>query len=524
MTLLQKLSFFCRQVEKRPVFFEVILQKLTFCRNAINLYYKNIKKLIYHEFKIIKKMNNDHNLNPQLFSYFYCSLIFIFSILIGSQVISIQIGILIYLGGFFFLCTIYFFLFYVPSSFFHKNFLKFIVLGLFCRVILSFSMPLWEDDWARYLWEGYIIRSGFSPYINPPDSFFNSTLNFQLQEKEIEVLSKINHPDWPAIYSPVVQLFFTLCSLISPLSLYTIKFGYIILDLVVLQMIKIITNKKSAVLYFLFPVLLKEVYINSHFEVLSIFFCTLSIFFMKKNYSMSSCFFYGLSVHSKIYLGCIFPFFILKNSINSIPAKSQFLQINLKNLFKNIISFLTGFLLPVVLFELIVQKNTYYGIDTLWKFANEFQFNPLYFTLLKFIFPKELSRKLILLVILSFILYSIFYYKKYFIDFQISLQWAIIFFMFNLLFSPIVNAWYFLILLPFYFLLHQRLPYFSLLLIVPQLSYLTKINLKINETQYFGFYEIYETVQTIEITCITLIIIMLIKYNSVNRKRRTLKI
>ena len=44
-----------------------------------------------------------------------------------------------------------------------------IALGLGFRAIFFGSIPIYEDDWNRYVWDGVVVTQGQSPYIYSPD-------------------------------------------------------------------------------------------------------------------------------------------------------------------------------------------------------------------------------------------------------------------------------------------------------------------------------------------------------------------
>ncbi|TGL53609.1 hypothetical protein EHQ59_08285, partial [Leptospira kemamanensis] len=96
----------------------------------------------------------------------------------------------------------------IPNVFFKQYFKTIFLLGFCFRILCFFLPPFWEDDWARYLWEGNLIRNGISPYEVAPHHFFNQTFD----DVTTEILSQINHPEWTTIYSPFVLLYFALFS------------------------------------------------------------------------------------------------------------------------------------------------------------------------------------------------------------------------------------------------------------------------------------------------------------------------
>ena len=201
----------------------------------------------------------------------------------------------------------------------------------------------------------------------------------------------------------------------------------------------------------------------------------------------------------------IFPFFLIRNTID---FKNQ--KIIRKAIFPFIAYFLIGIALPVVIFELVVQNNSVYGLDSLLKFTNEFEFNSIYFYLLKLLFNFETAKKLVLILLSIVSIYSVLKYEKYFVNFNNGIVWCYTVFLFSLLFSPIVNSWYFLLIVPLYFITNIRLPNILLIVLLPQLSYLTKVNLKLEENLYRGFYTLEESIVILEIGCITITILLTI--------------
>lgn len=489
-----------------------------------------------------KKLNTFLKIN----SIVYLNSLFFLSISLYTGIISVQNGIIPYIFGIYLLMISYMFLWKLPHSYFSKYFYQFLGFGIILRILLSFSYPLWEDDWARYLWEGYLIRSGISPYTNPPELFFSKILTPDMDDRVFEILSRINHPEYTAIYSPFVLLTFFISSTLFPLSLTAIKLGYIGFDLGIFLGIYQLKNKKSAILYFFFPILLKEVYINSHFELLPMFFCMAAIYSLRKYHPHRASFFYGLAVHTKLYLIWIFPFFFISSilyyiynqkstyiKINKKYSNKKFFQIQMgsinfqsseeiKSLFYGIIpgviTFLLGFTLPIGVLQYFVGNNLYFGFDTLLGFANEFTFNPQFFLLIRIFFGSSLGRILVGFTLFFYLLYSVYHYRKFFINIQDGIQWSLYVFLITLLFSPIVNAWYFLLPSIFFFLTRNQNLWILILLSIPQISYLTDTNLHPNGSSYYSFYYINDFILYFELICNTIIFIFLYLNRSTKKK------
>ncbi|NJR72183.1 MAG: hypothetical protein HC782_03770 [Gammaproteobacteria bacterium] len=81
--------------------------------------------------------------------------------------------------------------------------------ALLARVIGMLTPAFFEDDYYRYLWDGYRTFIDGNPYLAAPSAWFGAT---NLPSKIDAVLSQVNYPDVPTIYGPALQhLFAVLC-------------------------------------------------------------------------------------------------------------------------------------------------------------------------------------------------------------------------------------------------------------------------------------------------------------------------
>ncbi len=436
------------------------------------------------------------NLTQNLFLFSYCISLLLISIFCFFEIINVQSGIIFFLMILFMICFLYSFLFSINKNFFEKYFFFLVIFGVIVKLFFSFSNPLWEDDWARYLWEGNLIKLGISPYKHPPEFYFGKNFHFQNDFQSIEILSRINHPDWSAIYSPIIEFYFYVTAIFFPLSISFLKAGYVIFDLAIFLMIKKIGNSKKAILYFLFPVIMKETYLNGHFEIICIFFIVTAIFLFKKKWYKFSFFILGIAIHSKIFLFVLLPYFLFHNS----HSKKL-------NMFYKLFFILFGFVFPYFLFHLIVQENGNFGIDKILLFAKEFEFNSLFFHYIKIFSNHKIAGVICYSILFCFLFYSVIHSKRIFTHKQNGTIWMFYSFLIYLQLSSIVNPWYFLILTPFYFLTYPTLKFSWIIILIPQLAYLTNLNLGINlnNSSEFGFYNLPEEIIYIEFISILII-------------------
>ena len=95
------------------------------------------------------------------------------------------------------------------------------------RAIGFFGEPVLEDDWHRYLWDGWMFAHTGNPYDKPPSLFF---ADLNVPPTMQRVLDGINQPDVPTIYGPVCQLIFLISYWIAPGKLWPLKLLLIAAD------------------------------------------------------------------------------------------------------------------------------------------------------------------------------------------------------------------------------------------------------------------------------------------------------
>lgn len=378
----------------------------------------------------------------------------------------------------------------LPKKFFRNQSLLIFVFGFAIRILCMFLSPIWEDDWSRYLWEGNLIRNGESPYETTPLTHFQ---NPNISENEIEVLSQINHPDWTTIYSPFVLLFFALFSV--DFSGFFLKFSYLFLETFSFLFFSKGKFTKPMLLYWTFPILIKEVYVNYHFEVLVISLSLVSFQLIKEKKQYLASFVLGLGVHIKIF-SLLYTLFL----ISSFEFKEW--KKNLVTWIQIILTFCIGFFVFYLIYYILFPNTFDFGVSNLLKFGAYFKFNQFYEPFWKLFGTVDLKVFPFLLQLLTMTVYVLIALEKKnrFQKFkQIILHYEF-YFLYSYLFLcllPVNNPWYFLILVPILVTNPSRTILPWVLIAIPQLSYLTKIRLGLEFTY---FYEIPDQILLMEAT------------------------
>lgn len=141
------------------------------------------------------------------------------------------------------------------------------IVAITVRIVGCFAVPLFEDDWFRYLWDGRQLAVFGNPYGRPPSaSFADQALPDDFQA----ILSNINYPEVPTIYGPVCQFAFGLSYWIAPAQLWPLKLILIGADLMALWLLLKFVSPRHALLYAWCPLVIQETAFTAHVEVLGV--------------------------------------------------------------------------------------------------------------------------------------------------------------------------------------------------------------------------------------------------------------
>jgi hypothetical protein len=137
--------------------------------------------------------------------------------------------------------------------------------GVAFRGIGFFGQPIFEDDWARYLWDGRMTAVTGNPYEKPPEAFYDDR---SLDSEWQTILSTINNADLPTVYPPVCQAAFALSYLIAPARLWPLKLFLIAAELLTLWCLLRVTAPQHALWFAWCPLLVVETSFTAHPDAL----------------------------------------------------------------------------------------------------------------------------------------------------------------------------------------------------------------------------------------------------------------
>ena len=121
--------------------------------------------------------------------------------------------------------------------------------------------PFFEDDFYRYLWDGYRFAQDGTPYGVAPEAFFaDPAVPAAFQD----VLDQVNYPELPTIYGPVTQLVFLAAYGLRPASVAALQGVLVVVDLLAIGLLLRMAPARGVLLYAWCPLVVKEIAFTAH--------------------------------------------------------------------------------------------------------------------------------------------------------------------------------------------------------------------------------------------------------------------
>ena len=129
------------------------------------------------------------------------------------------------------------------------------------RLVGLVGGPFYEDDFYRYLWDGFRFATAGTPYGAAPEEFFVDPAVPALFQG---VLDGVNYPELPTIYAPVTQVVFLVAYWIKPASVAVLQAILIAVDLAVVLLLLRLAPARNVLLYAWCPLVVKEIAFTAH--------------------------------------------------------------------------------------------------------------------------------------------------------------------------------------------------------------------------------------------------------------------
>ena len=340
---------------------------------------------------------------------------------------------LILIYTFLFLCLGIFY------RFFSRKWILVFLLGGIIRIGLLLATPALSDDYARFLWDGELVKMGQNPYLETPNDFLESQAE-RVDRSMENLFELLNSPDYFSVYPPSNQFIFWLTANIAQgnywngivglrLILILFEFGLFFLLLATVRALGIPIQKLA--LYWLNPLVILELTVNLHFEGLVLFFLISSLLLMRKKSMLLSGASWGMAIGVKLLPLMLIPSLIsMKKSKKSIGFW-----------------FGAGVICLVTFGPLLIDSSWINFSQSLKLYQGKFEFNASIYYLLREIGfwiqgynTIATLTKILSIVTLSLIIWISWKRKLESIQ-ELSQLWLSIFLIY-LLFQPVVHPWY----------------------------------------------------------------------------------
>jgi alpha-1,6-mannosyltransferase len=354
-----------------------------------------------------------------------------------------------------------------------------IAWALVLRVITLWTTPYFEDDYFRYLWDGYRTLTDGNPYLFAPSHFFSansSTTTDAMPAAVAHTLSGVNNPDINTIYGPALQWLFALSAAIAPGELWPIRVMWLAVDMLAVCMLVKIVGAQRAMLYALCPLVLHEIGGAAHPDGLIGALLLFAYCAAWRRQLVLAGVLIGCAAAMKVHALLALPFLLIGANSISFAAIARCSA-------ACALTYVT-FWLPFI-FTADAFAQAWRSFAT---FARDWQFNALGFALIQSLsdsFFARIASALVMLSLWSAIAIRLLCklrHKRASAKEALAASAIVMAFGALLFFSPVINAWYLLWLLPLAVFTRWISPW-AVAFVLP-LSYATEFNLGNSTTPY----------------------------------------
>ena len=281
--------------------------------------------------------------------------------------------------------------------------------------------PFFEDDFYRYLWDGYRFATTGTPYGSAPEAFFADP---GVPAMFHGILNGINYPDLPTIYAPVTQVVFLLGYWLKPGSVAALQAILIAVDLAVILLLLRLAPAGNVMLYAWCPLVVKEIAFTAHPDGIGVCLLLAAILLSRNHRWWSAAVCLGMAVGAKIFALVLAPLVLVGAG------------------FGHWVLFVVT--LAALYAPFVLQGGA--GFESLAVFAREWEFNSAAFGLLTTVL-RPFEAKLGLGLLCG--VFCVRYYFRYSRSRMREVPRGDWLYGVLLMASPVINPWYLLWVLPF---------------------------------------------------------------------------
>jgi Glycosyl transferase family 2 len=315
--------------------------------------------------------------------------------------------------------------------------------ALLLHLVALLGIPAFEDDYYRFIWDGWQIATFGTPYGTPPETFFGDA---QVPVALREVLDGVNNPDVPTIYGPALEILFAGIYAFAGTELLGLRLAFTLANLALIALMLRRHAAARVALYAWSPLVVSEIALHVHPDGVMALALFAGVMFLKARPVLAGIFF-ALAAGVKLVALAAWPLLFRTRPVATLSATAT----------------LAG------LYGLFLAQGSGAGFESTATFATQWHFNPLAYQPILWAMPSDPAR-LVTTAIAAMAVVWLHACGEGRIDGTITSIFGMILF-----FAPAVNAWYLIWLLPFAVTGRHVWP-FAATVALP-LSYLTGLNL-----------------------------------------------
>ncbi len=339
--------------------------------------------------------------------------------------------------------------------------------GLSLRNILGWALvfralgflgePIFEDDFYRYLWDGYRTATAGDPYAQAPEAFF---IDPSVPRRFQAILGQINYPEVPTIYGPALQYLFALCYFIAPGELWPLKLLLGMADMALVGLLSRIATPASLLLYAWNPLVIKEIAFTAHPDGLLPLLLIAAWLCARSRRAGCAAALLACAVATKLPALLLVPWVLLQSGRGAYRV--------------------FGLTLAALYLPLLAGgRSEWAGLEV---FAQQWEFNSALYGLLTLAVTPPLARVLLAAGVLAGV--AALYWRSFRLKDADDLPRGDLIFGLLILAAPVINPWYWLWVLPFSVVYGSTWSWTASVALL--MAYVTGLNLT---TPEFGAYE-----------------------------------
>ncbi|GAB5562534.1 MAG: DUF2029 domain-containing protein [Synoicihabitans sp.] len=239
--------------------------------------------------------------------------------------------------------------------------------------------PSWEDDYYRYLWDGYQTVSTGDPYGRAPMDSFGDEGN--LPDSVVDALDLINHPELRTVYGPVAQGCFAIAAWFGVGSLLVWKCGLVVLELAGWFWLSKQVSWRVGLLLWWCPLAVTEIAFAGHVDGVGVAALALAVSAWQRGRERGAVVGMAFAAGTKVLGAVLLPFIACRFGMKAALAA-----------FGIILAFYLPFLV----------QGSWVGLDVLRVMSASFEYNSTGFALLRGIMADAHARGVAAVLVLLF--------------------------------------------------------------------------------------------------------------------------